>query len=383
MSSTPAVAFDPYDQWLGIPPSEQPPDHYRLLGLARFESDPERIETAADERMSLVRKHQTGPRGTLTQPLLNELAAARNCLMSPEARSAYDDRLRQPRAAAAPMARVLALPAAASALAPPVARPVAAAPQPPPAPAAVAASPAASREPVAEQPEGMGGHDRPPASAWLFALTFLAMAGAVVLVALATYGIGRLIWSRNEVAERPIEKIPAKDVNPQESNPGEHPAGNKPEHSTQPPKNAVVVMQEGSQDVNLTPATASLSGSVKLRPTGGDELLDGWSQEGDQALWTFKLLRPGFFRLELTYAALDEAGETSMSALVDSAAVKTYSLRPTGNLTQWRTTQQTIAVTTGGQHTLALRLDGAVEGRSFVFKAARLAPIASAAGEQK
>ena len=33
------VHFDPYHQWLSIPPKDQPPDHYRLLGLARFEGD--------------------------------------------------------------------------------------------------------------------------------------------------------------------------------------------------------------------------------------------------------------------------------------------------------------------------------------------------------
>lgn len=29
--------FDPYSEWLGIAPEEQPPDHYRLLGIAPFE----------------------------------------------------------------------------------------------------------------------------------------------------------------------------------------------------------------------------------------------------------------------------------------------------------------------------------------------------------
>jgi hypothetical protein len=34
-------AFDPYRKWLGIPPEEQPPNHYRLLGIALFEDDPD------------------------------------------------------------------------------------------------------------------------------------------------------------------------------------------------------------------------------------------------------------------------------------------------------------------------------------------------------
>ena len=31
--------FDPYHEWLGIPPDEQPANHYRLLGLELFEED--------------------------------------------------------------------------------------------------------------------------------------------------------------------------------------------------------------------------------------------------------------------------------------------------------------------------------------------------------
>ena len=32
-------SFDPYHKWLSIPPEEQPPNHYRLLGTKPFESD--------------------------------------------------------------------------------------------------------------------------------------------------------------------------------------------------------------------------------------------------------------------------------------------------------------------------------------------------------
>ena len=33
-----AAAFDPYHRWLGISRNDQPPNHYRLLGLEMFES---------------------------------------------------------------------------------------------------------------------------------------------------------------------------------------------------------------------------------------------------------------------------------------------------------------------------------------------------------
>jgi len=94
--------FDPYHKWLGIPPEDQPPDYYRLLGIKAFERDPEVIEGAADQRMMVLRTHQTGRHGELSQQLLNEVAAAKVCLLNPEKRAAYDQQLRQKLATKAP-----------------------------------------------------------------------------------------------------------------------------------------------------------------------------------------------------------------------------------------------------------------------------------------
>ena len=73
-----ASGFDPYYKWLGIPPEEQPPNHYRLLGLRLFESDPEVIESASDQRMAHLRTYQTGQYSALSQKLLNEVAGAKS-----------------------------------------------------------------------------------------------------------------------------------------------------------------------------------------------------------------------------------------------------------------------------------------------------------------
>ncbi len=83
-------SFDPYYHWLGISPKNQPPDHYRLLGVERFESHPDVIAAAADQRITHVRTFQSGPRGKHSQKLLNELAAARITLLDPIKRAAYD-----------------------------------------------------------------------------------------------------------------------------------------------------------------------------------------------------------------------------------------------------------------------------------------------------
>jgi hypothetical protein len=86
--------FDPYWKWLGIPPEEQPADHYRLLGIAPFESDEEVIGNAADRQMLHIRTFQSGTHSELSQRLLNELAAARLTLLDPKKRAAYDAQLR-------------------------------------------------------------------------------------------------------------------------------------------------------------------------------------------------------------------------------------------------------------------------------------------------
>jgi len=87
--------FDPYYKWLGIPPKEQPPNHYRLLAINLFESDPDVIEAAADRQMSHLRSYQTGKHSAESQKLLNECAAARVTLLNPQKKAEYDRQLRE------------------------------------------------------------------------------------------------------------------------------------------------------------------------------------------------------------------------------------------------------------------------------------------------
>jgi hypothetical protein len=82
--------FDPYHKWLGILSNDQSVTHYRLLGLEPFESDLDVIDGAADRQMSCVRQYQSGEQATDASRLLNELAAARLCLLKPETKAAYD-----------------------------------------------------------------------------------------------------------------------------------------------------------------------------------------------------------------------------------------------------------------------------------------------------
>jgi len=87
-------AFDPYYEWLGIQPKDQPPNHYRLLALDLFEENPNVISHAASRQMTYVRTFQNGEHAAESQRLLNHISVAKLCLLRPETKAAYDGRLR-------------------------------------------------------------------------------------------------------------------------------------------------------------------------------------------------------------------------------------------------------------------------------------------------
>jgi hypothetical protein len=95
MQSPASSTFDAYYKWLGILPAEQPPNHYRLLGIALFEADPEVIAAAADRQMGHVKSFAAGQYAAQSQSLLNELARARVTLLNSRQKAEYDRRLQQ------------------------------------------------------------------------------------------------------------------------------------------------------------------------------------------------------------------------------------------------------------------------------------------------
>src|SRR5918911_2950749 len=75
--------------WLGIPPDQWPPDHYRLLGLPPGTDDVALIEQRVHERLDAVRRYQLTHPEPATEAM-NRLAQAFVCLTDPQARAAYD-----------------------------------------------------------------------------------------------------------------------------------------------------------------------------------------------------------------------------------------------------------------------------------------------------
>ena len=88
--------FDPYWEWLEIPPEDQPPSYYRLLGIDEFEQDLVAIDSAAKQRTAYLHPMAAGPSRESVQQLLSEVAKARRTLLAADAKSAYDESLRVP-----------------------------------------------------------------------------------------------------------------------------------------------------------------------------------------------------------------------------------------------------------------------------------------------
>ncbi len=86
--------FNPYHSWLGIPAEEQPPNHYRLLGIPLFETNEDVIQNGLDQRMAHIKSFANGRHGAVSQRLLTKLSQAGVCLLRPEKKQLYDKQLR-------------------------------------------------------------------------------------------------------------------------------------------------------------------------------------------------------------------------------------------------------------------------------------------------
>jgi hypothetical protein len=248
--------FDPYHKWLGIPPEDQPPSHYRLLGIKVFESDLDVIAIAADKQMAHVRTFQTGQYSNLSQKILNEVAAARVALLNPDKKRAYDAMLRRQMETAARTAP----------LAPPSAPPSASPPAPLPVPdwrdsvQQVVSSSAMPRKAAAAKPRTQQ-------------VAQLALAAAVM----AAVGLAAVFFLKT-----PHE--PAREANVA-AEPRPTPPEPKPAAVTAPAKPATVAKAEtrpAKEAANKAPAAATPS-KPAAEPIRSEPPIVSEDQEADTA----------------------------------------------------------------------------------------------------
>lgn len=86
-------SFDPYHVWLGIPPYDQPPNHYRLLGLEAFEANGDAIANSAERQIAHLKSVATGRHAARAKTLIDEIRAASAVLLNEARKKAYDAKL--------------------------------------------------------------------------------------------------------------------------------------------------------------------------------------------------------------------------------------------------------------------------------------------------
>jgi hypothetical protein len=199
---------------------------------------------------------------------------------------------------------------------------------------------------------------------------YAAAAMVVALIAMTVWLAGQWLLERGEtpgsaavVAAEHSEPEPTDDATVKQSS----------RILTSPP---TLILQEASGDVVLSPSTAGTAGNLALETRGTENVLVGWSSADDLAQWNFRLIKPGFFHLHVTYAADEAAAGTRFEVLMDGQQ-KTFDLAPTPP-GEFRTDVVTIALRKSGQHSFVLRPTGDVAG-SVVLKTLRLAPVGAAA----
>ncbi|MGI9470249.1 MAG: hypothetical protein ACR2NZ_01870 [Rubripirellula sp.] len=86
--------MNPLETWLGIPPEEQPPNLYRLLGLADFESDRETIQSAQACTLEKLNSHSLTSCPPDLDAIKDQVSAAARVLLHEPQKLAYDTQLR-------------------------------------------------------------------------------------------------------------------------------------------------------------------------------------------------------------------------------------------------------------------------------------------------
>jgi hypothetical protein len=184
------------------------------------------------------------------------------------------------------------------------------------------------------------------------------MAIAILLIAGGVWGASRYFFPPEEGTEIV----------------GEEPE-TKPETPPDPAAKATVVLQEGSGELSLPPSAAALAGATSLKIAISENVLSGWVSADDAAMWKFKLLRPGFFKLDLTYANTHDGEEIGLEMLLDEEQFPKLHLPPTGGADKFETVSHTIVVKASGTHTFTIRPAAAVPDNSLIIKSLRLIPV--------
>jgi len=361
--------FNPYSEWLDIPLSDQPADHYRLLGVSPFEDRPDLIESAAEARMKHLRSFRTGPRGEVTQELLTEIAAAKVCLLNPSTKAEYDASLKQPATKQggsvpptvqeyANLRAAIAAPPPSQSASTPINSGQSSVPtQNTPQFADTQANPAEQKTDQSDLEEGIGYEELAPAfyrKPWFL----YAASGLMLLLALAIFGA---IWASGRGGSDdppPItEQTKEEDLTPVVPPPVEVPA--------------VVVVANSNGEAELTPANAMRTGGLTLASSADNEAIIGsWTSFDAEATWRFKLTKGPHLRVEVVHSA-SEAGKYEIEIPGRQTKVRSTVVRGPG---KFATDEFYLSLATNKEYTLIVRAKDMSGAELMELKSIRFSP---------
>lgn len=336
--------FDPYLEWLGIPADQRPPDHYALLGLNRFETDPGVILDAANRRMLEIRKYQTGPRSLHTQPLLNDLAAAKLCLLNAESKTIYDAELRKSEAASRAESD------------PPDAKPWS--PQHvSPTPSVAAHTAPFGIEPHVDFNEDELVDDETDDALNSILVPALLILGVAFVTLLLAVVLVFVVKKRDEVRARKADAEQSGDVTP-----GDFVQPKEKRSVDDDADQPVVVNAEADGHVELSAGVARLAGGLTLVIRDGENAIAGWSDPEDAASWRFKVLKNGIYRVQVSYTNTAKQSAGTLRFRIGPEG-KSHELRASDPMNETVTDELFLPVRRAGVNSLVVETDSpAVEG---------------------
>jgi hypothetical protein len=281
--------------------------------------------------MAHVRKFQMGPRAEYTQQLLNELAAAKLCLLDPNTKASYDAGLQRLQAGPQGTASAAgALQAAAMSQA-----------------HSPAGHPSQPLEPTQRDPQK---EDEEENAEPLYLRTWFLgfVVGSLALIAGLAVGLGILIPKKRAGESTPAGQ--AEEASLEESSDWEE----------IPEEEPVLVNPEAGGEVNLSALTAAIGGGLEFVVRDARNAIGGWTSRDCIAKWRFKVLEAGIYRVEFNYAVTaDAAGGSYLLEIDDQSISEDIGMRSGPGVFQ--TDELFLPIRRKGEHTLVVRTETPTE----------------------
>jgi len=312
------------------------------------------IAEAADQRMILVRSFQTGPRGSYTQQLLNELTAAKLCLLDPNTKTTYDAVLEGQLAA-----NIDKDPN--SLEAPPIADPRRAKSHstdvtPPPLPS------------EQTQPQEKSAVRRK--SSWFSIRSWVPIVAvaSVIVIAIVVWAVGTSFAKQKKKIDVVLtSKARLNSLKNQDNKLDKSDGGLTDDEG-------ITIVQEGDGSFNFPASIATIHGkNARLDNHDGNGLITNWSTKDDWLSWRFNVVKGGIFRVQVTYL-IEKSSSGGRFFIAVGDQEKSLDVQVSESPSQFVTDEFYLLVKNRGTNHVEMRALEIAGGKLLTLKDIRFSP---------